>query len=79
MLAGVGNVQVAIWTTSERALLEIRDDGKGFDIEKMQSSIGHGLANMQTLAHAVGGDIDISAVSGEGTTILVWVPRSIKR
>lgn len=73
------NVQVAIWTTSERALLEIRDDGKGFDIEKMQSSIGHGLANMQTRAHAVGGDIDISAVSGEGTTILVWVPRSIKR
>jgi signal transduction histidine kinase len=71
-------VQVAIWTTSDRALLEIRDDGKGFDIDKMQTSIGHGLANMQTRAHAVGGDIDISAVSGEGTTILVWVPRSIK-
>lgn len=72
-------VQVAIWTTDDRALMEIRDDGKGFDLDNMQTSIGHGLANMQTRAHAVGGDIDISSVSGEGTTILVWVPRAIKK
>ena len=71
------NVQVVLWTTNERALLEIKDDGKGFELEKMKTSIGHGLANMQTRAHAVGGDIDISSVSGDGTTILVWVPRSI--
>jgi len=72
------NVQVVLWTTNDRALLEIKDDGKGFDIDKMQTSIGHGLANMQTRAHAVGGDIDISSISGEGTIILVWVPREIK-
>jgi len=73
------NVQVAIWTTDDRALMEIRDDGKGFDLDNMHTSIGHGLANMQTRAHAVGGDIDVSSVSGEGTTILVWVPRAIKK
>lgn len=72
------NVQVALWTTDERALMEIRDDGKGFDAGKMQTSIGHGLANMQTRAHAVGGEIDISSSTGEGTTIFVWVPRGIK-
>ena len=71
------SVQVVLWATNERALLEIKDDGKGFDIDRMQASIGHGLANMQTRAHAVGGDIDISSLSGEGTTILVWVPRAI--
>ncbi|MBI5964421.1 MAG: GAF domain-containing sensor histidine kinase [Chloroflexi bacterium] len=71
------NVEVVLWTTSDRALLEIKDDGRGFDLEKMQTSIGHGLANMQTRAHAVGGDIEISSVSGEGTIILVWVPRSV--
>ena len=73
------NVQVAVWTTPERALLEIRDDGKGFDLDNMKTSIGHGLANMQTRAHAVGGDCDISSASSEGTTILVWVPRSVRR
>ncbi|MBL8103474.1 MAG: GAF domain-containing sensor histidine kinase, partial [Anaerolineales bacterium] len=73
------SVQVAIWTTDDRALMEIRDDGKGFDLDGMHTSIGHGLANMQTRARAVGGDIDISSVVGEGTTILVWVPRAIKK
>jgi len=72
------NVQVAVWTTDDRALMEIRDDGEGFDVDKMQASIGHGLANMQTRAHAVGGDIDISSSFGDGTAILVWVPRAIK-
>ncbi|MDP1714308.1 MAG: GAF domain-containing sensor histidine kinase [Anaerolineales bacterium] len=72
------NVQVAVWMTDERALLEVKDNGNGFDPDKMQASIGHGLANMQTRAHAVGGDIDISSTSEDGTTILVWVPRTIK-
>ena len=72
------NVQIVLWTTHDRALLEIKDDGKGFDLDTMQASLGHGLANMQTRARAVGGDIDISAASGEGTTILVWVPRAIR-
>lgn len=73
------NVQVVIWTTEDRALMEVHDDGKGFALDKMQASIGHGLANMQTRAHAAGGDIDISSSIGDGTTILVWVPRAIKR
>jgi signal transduction histidine kinase len=72
------NVQVAVWATPERALLEITDDGKGFDIEQIKTSIGHGLANMQTRAHAVGGEVDISSTIKDGTTILVWVPRAIK-
>jgi signal transduction histidine kinase len=73
------NVQVAVWATAERALLEIRDDGAGFDLDKMQTSIGHGLANMQTRAHAVGGDLDLSSAPGDGTTVLVWVPRAVRQ
>jgi len=73
--ANAKNVQVAVWTTQDRVLLEISDDGKGFDAEKIKTSIGHGLANMHTRAHAVGGEVDISSTLKEGTTILVWVPR----
>ena len=43
----------------ERVLMEIHDDGKGFEMEKMSVTIGHGLANMQTRARSVGGDVDI--------------------
>jgi signal transduction histidine kinase len=55
--------------------MEIRDNGKGFEMERMSATIGHGLANMQTRARSVGGDVDISSVIGEGTTVLAWVPR----
>ncbi len=73
------NVQVSVWTSDERALLEIRDDGKGFDPEKMTETIGHGLANMQTRARAVGGEVDVTSILNEGTTILAWVPRGVRR
>jgi signal transduction histidine kinase len=69
------NVQISVWSTDDRLLMEIHDDGKGFDVTKISTNIGHGLANMQTRANSVGGDIDISSVIDEGTTILAWVPR----
>ncbi len=37
-------------------------------------NIGHGLANMQTRARNVGGDVEFTSESGLGTTILAWVP-----
>jgi len=76
--ANAKNVQVAVWATTDRVLLEITDDGKGFDLERIKTSIGHGLANMHTRAHAVGGEVDISSTVEEGTTILVWIPRAVK-
>jgi signal transduction histidine kinase len=71
------NVQVALWTTDDRVLMEINDDGNGFDMEMINTSIGHGLANMQTRAHSIGGEVDISSVLSEGSTILVWLPRRV--
>jgi signal transduction histidine kinase len=71
------HVNVSVWLTGDRVLLEVRDDGRGFHIEKMATTIGHGLSNMQTRAHAVGGEMDITSAPGEGTTILAWVPRGL--
>jgi len=42
----------------------------------MNLTLGHGLANMQTRARNVGGDVEISAEPDGGTTILAWVPHS---
>jgi len=68
-------VQIAVWATDERVLMEVNDDGNGFDMESMNANIGHGLANMRTRARSIGGDVDISSALNEGTTILAWVPR----
>ncbi len=73
--ANAQQVDVNLWVTPERVVLEIKDDGQGFDTERAARAIGHGLANMQTRARSVGGDVDISSSPGEGTTVLAWVPR----
>jgi signal transduction histidine kinase len=71
-------VDISLWTSPERVMLEIRDNGGGFDIEKMSMTLGHGLSNMHTRAHQVGGDVEITSASGDGTSILAWVPRTTK-
>jgi signal transduction histidine kinase len=68
------SVDVTLWKTPQRVLLEVSDDGRGFDFEHKKMSIGHGLANMQTRAHNVGGDVEFTSEPGLGTTILAWVP-----
>jgi signal transduction histidine kinase len=73
------NVQVALWATSERVLLEIHDDGRGFETAKVSSSIGHGLANMHTRAQSLGGEVDITSAPNEGTTVLAWIPRHTRQ
>ena len=69
-------VEVMVWTTSERVLMEVHDDGRGFDPQKMQFTLGHGISNMQTRARNVGGDLEITTEPGKGTTILAWMPYS---
>jgi len=71
-------VDVSVWTSPERIMLEIHDNGHGFEPEKMSMTLGHGLSNMHTRAHHVGGDVEITSSAGEGTSILAWVPRQGK-
>jgi len=74
--AKASRVEISLWSAGDRVLMEIHDNGRGFDMENMNRNIGHGLANMQTRAQAAGGDVDISSMPGEGTTVLTWVPRT---
>ncbi|HAD06857.1 MAG TPA: hypothetical protein DCE76_06825 [Anaerolineaceae bacterium] len=67
-------VNITLWLSAERALMEISDDGRGFDPENIQMTIGHGLSNMHTRARNAGGDVEITSEPGNGTTILAWVP-----
>ena len=67
--------QVHLWSTKERVLLEVADNGRGFDLRKMSITLGHGLSNMHVRARKVGGDVEITSAPEEGTTVLAWVPR----
>ncbi len=67
--------EVHLWTSRDRVLLEVSDDGRGFNTDKISMMLGHGLSNMQVRARKVGGDVEITSSPDRGTTILVWVPK----
>jgi signal transduction histidine kinase len=66
---------IRLWATNNRVLLEVTDDGLGFDLRKMNATLGHGLSNMQARVYKVGGDVEINSAPGEGTTVIAWVPK----
>ncbi len=52
--------------------LVLRDNGKGFDMTKIQN--GHGLASIEQRAKDLGGRATIDSAPQYGTTIRLWVP-----
>ncbi|HEX6844288.1 MAG TPA: GAF domain-containing sensor histidine kinase [Actinomycetota bacterium] len=54
------------------AVLEVDDDGDGFDIAAADT--GMGLANLRDRVSAMGGRFDLRSVSGEGTTVVAHLP-----
>ncbi len=68
------HARMELWTAPGRVLLEICDDGVGFDMQRINLALGHGLSNMRTRARKVGGEIEINSEPGKGTSIFAWVP-----
>jgi signal transduction histidine kinase len=61
------------------SVLEISDDGTGFDPSAAVHPGHHGLPNMRARAEAIGGRLVIDTTLGEGTRVAVWmVPSSGK-
>jgi ligand-binding sensor domain-containing protein/two-component sensor histidine kinase len=55
-----------------RLLLDVKDNGIGFDVSKADS--GNGLSNMQKRAEALNGRVSIQSKPGEGTQITLNMP-----
>jgi signal transduction histidine kinase len=70
--SGATEVSVTLSRSRRRVVLEISDDGMGFDPEL--ASGGLGLASMRERAAAVGGVLRISSAPGAGTRVRLAVP-----
>jgi two-component system sensor histidine kinase UhpB len=67
------SVQVEISATDEELILDVRDDGQGFDLRAARKG-RWGMTTMRERAEAAGGQLHIDSVPGEGTRIHVRVP-----
>ncbi|MGB2584377.1 MAG: ATP-binding protein, partial [Dehalococcoidia bacterium] len=72
------NAVVSVRCTSAELIMQIEDDGNGFDasrpIEVDESGRGRGLFSMKERASLLGGTCDIHSQPGKGTKITVKVP-----
>ena len=72
--ARAGRVELSLEERGPELVLEIRDDGVGFD--QAREFPGHlGLKTMQERAAQVGGRLEIGSTPGTGTTLRVCIPR----
>lgn len=60
-------------------LLEISDDGEGFDLSPLNdagnTSFGLGIRNMSSRAHLIGAEFNISSTLGNGTIATISIPQ----
>jgi PAS domain S-box-containing protein len=66
------NVEVGLRTDDEAILIEVADDGRGFDPGSARAGIG--LSSMGERVEGLGGKIEVRSHPGEGTKVMVRVP-----
>jgi two-component system, NarL family, sensor histidine kinase YdfH len=71
-------VTVSITGTLDNFIhLKIEDNGVGFDLEEVSNKQGHyGLIGMKERVRILGGEIYISSILSEGTTVAVSIPEN---
>ena len=69
-------ITVGLRTVGGRPIVEVADDGSGFDPGAVVGAGHHGLANMRARAHELRAQIDVDSAPGKGTRIIVSMPSS---
>ena len=79
--AGAQSVRIRLFAQRDRAVLEVSDDGGGFDPGTPRrtpwsgvSPAGLGLAGMRERAELLGGALELISAPGHGTTVRLAVP-----
>ena len=76
--SGATEVRVSLSGTDAELLLEISDNGKGFDVQHARLAAGLGLISMRERINLVRGTIEIVSAPNQGTRIIARVPLNQK-
>jgi signal transduction histidine kinase len=72
------NVWVRTYPDSEDYVVEVKDDGKGFDVGKVQSNYDKrgslGMINMSERAEVMKAKLSIASAIGQGTRVSMRIP-----
>lgn len=72
--AGARRVSLSVWSEGADLVMEVRDDGRGFDSKAPRKKNHFGLAVMMERAALAGGRLTVVSSPGAGTSVRVAVP-----
>ena len=70
------HIDVVAQARNGQLVLEIKDDGVGFDPQSNAASMGRGLQNMRTRSEALGATLELHTAHGEGVHWILALPLS---
>ena len=76
-----GKIIITTYSEENNYVIEVRDDGVGFDMEKLKNdeSLHVGLKNLrERLAMMAGGNLQIESKDNEGTKAVVRIPKNVR-
>ncbi len=71
--ARASKIVLSVRMVDKSVILEVADDGQGFNLAEVQVKGGLGLISMQERAEKIGGQLEIDSAPGEGTRVSVKV------
>jgi signal transduction histidine kinase len=72
--AAATHLQINVDTEDDLLVLDVEDNGMGFEMAATEQRLGHGLVNMKMRAHAVGGRLEVDSKQGRGTRVVAYLP-----
>lgn len=66
-------VWISIRRDDENLLVQVIDNGRGFDLKRESRVLGHGLSNMAIRANAINGSCEVTSEPGEGTVVSISI------
>lgn len=72
--AGASHVRVTLGCEGSALGVEVRDNGKGFDLSAAAGAASFGLLGVRERAHGLGGRVDIVSAPGRGTVVGLTIP-----
>ena len=70
--AEANHVLIKLYNNTDGILLEVKDDGNGFDIEKVRKGLG--FINIKNRAELFNGNAEIFSKPGKGCLLKVFFP-----
>jgi two-component system nitrate/nitrite sensor histidine kinase NarX len=72
--SGARRVDITCRSLGEELVMEIHDDGTGFNVEDVPGPSQHGLRGMRERAELIGADLQVISKPSEGTAVSVRLP-----